>query len=190
MKERTIVRRRGSPALEQGIVFGILLGVIQVALRLLGRTVHDGNVLFAISVFGLVIVLFMYLAAGQRAAQETGRVGTGAFAGLWTGIISSLVAFLGSLLLAIAHLSVLRREAETIIQATTQNLHPPFSTTADQLLLRAIGIGGLNNLIISISVGLLLGAIGGIAGKAASNRRNQILQEQAYDSAPAAPKAG
>jgi len=107
MQERTIVERSGSPAFKYGLLFGILLGAFQVVLTLLTNYLNLGSFALFITIAGVVLALVVYLLAGIRASQETGRVGTGAFAGLWAGVVSAIIAFLGALLLAYVNLNTL-----------------------------------------------------------------------------------
>jgi len=95
--------RIGNPAFRQGLLFGILLGlfsiVLNVILSLAGLSTlfigalettftAIGNL---INIVGLIVAILAYLFAGRRASQHTGQVGTGALAGLWTGLIGAVI---------------------------------------------------------------------------------------------------
>ncbi|GAC1312758.1 MAG: hypothetical protein NVSMB27_49020 [Ktedonobacteraceae bacterium] len=101
--------RTGNPAFRQGLLFGILLGllsiVFNVILSLAGlSTLFIGAIMttftgsgYLISIVGLIVAILVYLVAGMRAAQQTGRVGTGALAGLWTGLIGAVITWVYAL---------------------------------------------------------------------------------------------
>ncbi len=78
---QNVFARVRNPALRQGLIFGIMLGVILLAIS------------FIITNFYITLALIFLAAflAGRRASQETGRMATGAFAGLWTGFIGIFI---------------------------------------------------------------------------------------------------
>jgi len=187
MKERTIIERRGSSALKYGILFGILLGAFQVVLTLLTNYLNLGSFALFVTIGGFVLALIVYLLAGIRASQETGMMGTGAFAGLWTGVVSAIIVFLGALLLAYLNLGTLRQQADAAARATAERLHQTVPVTTDQLLLSTAAITGLTGLVLSILLGLIVGAIGGAIGRGRASRRTLVAQETAYRGVPTPP---
>ena len=184
MKERTIVERRGSSALKYGILFGILLGAFQVVITLLTKYLNLGSLALFITAGGLILAVIVYLIAGIRASQETGMMGTGAFAGLWTGVVSAIIGFLGALLLAYVNLGTLRQQATAAAQAAAKQVHQPVPVTTDQLLLSAAAVAGLGGLVLSLVLGLIFGAIGGIIGRRRAARRTLVAQELTYHDVP------
>ena len=103
---QTNATRTGNPAFRQGLLFGLLLGIFSIVFNVilsLARlsplfigaieTTFTGIGLL-ISIVGLIVAILAYLLAGMRASQQTGRVGTGALAGLWTGLISAVITWL------------------------------------------------------------------------------------------------
>ncbi len=184
MQERTIIEKRGSPALKFGILFGILLGAFQLVLTLLTNYLSLGSFALYITIAGFVIALIVYLLAGIRASQETGMMGTGAFAGLWTGVVSAIIAFLGGFLLSYLNRSTLRRQAAAAAQAAASQTHQHIPATTDQLLLSVAALSGLGVLVISILLGLIVGAIGGLIGRRRASRRTLVAQEMTYHDVP------
>jgi hypothetical protein len=94
----------------QGLLFGILLGILtivyNVILSLAGLStlfigaimlVYTGSGLL-ISIVGFIVAILAYLVAGMRATQQTGRVGTGALAGLWSALIGAVITWVYALL--------------------------------------------------------------------------------------------
>src|SRR5256714_6150395 len=98
--------RTGNPAFRQGLLFGILLGLfsifLNVMLSLAGlstlfigaiETTFTGIGHF-ISIVSLIVTILAYLLAGRRASQHTGKLGTGALAGLWTALIGAVITLM------------------------------------------------------------------------------------------------
>ena len=146
--------RSGSPALQNGLLFGVILGAIEVVLSL-----TLGNV-------GFLICLIFYLGiigfAGYRASARTARVSTGLVAGLLAGLFSSIIGSLGLFLYLLPNLDTLRQQLQQ--QAATFN--------------QGVVINYTNNVVIGLVVFLLvimilgssllalgIGAIGGAIGK-------------------------
>lgn len=97
--------RTGNPAFRQGLLFGILLGIFSIVFNVI-LSLARLSILFIgaimlvntasgllISMVGFLVAILAYLVAGMRATQQTGRVGTGALAGLWTGFISAVITW-------------------------------------------------------------------------------------------------
>ncbi len=188
MKDRTIIERRGSPALKYGILFGILLGAFQVVLTLVTNYLNLGSFALYVTGAGFVLALIVYLLAGIRASQETGMTGTGAFAGLWTGVVSAIIGFAGAFLLAYLNLGTLRKQAAAAAQAAASQTHQQIPITTDQLLLSTAAVSGLVGLISSILLGLIVGAIGGLIGRRRASRRTLVAQELTYQDVPNSPR--
>ncbi len=187
MQERTIIERRGSPALKYGILFGILLGAFFVVLTLLTNYLNLGSFALFITLGGFILALIVYLLAGIRASQETGMMGTGAFAGLWTGVVSVIIGFLGALLLSYLNLGTLRQQVATTAQTVAHQVHQTLPATTDQLLLSTAIVTGLTGLVVSILLGLIVGAIGGAIGRGRASRRTLVAQETTYRDVPTPP---
>ena len=187
MQERTIVEKRGSPALKYGLLFGILLGAFQVVLTLLINYLNLGSFVLFITIGGFVLALIVYLLAGIRASQETGRVGTGAFAGLWTGVVSVIIGFLGALLLSYLNLGALRQQTAAAAQTVAHQVHQSLPATTDQLLLSTAVVTGVTGLVLSVLLGLIMGAIGGAIGRGRASRRTLVAQETTYHDVPTQP---
>jgi hypothetical protein len=151
---QTNYAHRGNPAFRQGLLFGILLAlftiVFNVILSLVGWSIWFIGVTMTtftatgwfISIVGYVAAILAYLLAGKRAAEQTGRVGTGASAGLWTGFISATITSVYSL----------------VYYATTSAPVHPF--TVSEFVL-----GAVTTIILALLFGAAIGAIGGLLRK-------------------------
>src|SRR2546429_3362156 len=80
----------GHPALREGLVFGVILGIISFAANLLHNFLNSNTLTSMIGVLFLITTIALNLLAGVRASQQTGRVSTGALAGLIVELISSV----------------------------------------------------------------------------------------------------
>ncbi len=187
MQATAIERRRGSPALEQGLLFGIILGLLQILLTIVTAIIHQGSIALMIDTLGGVIALILYLLAGKRAAQQTGRVGTGTFAGIWTGIIGSLIGVVGSLFLTSTGVGSLQREIGTVLQQGVNRLNQSNAITAEQVLSPLTSITGFSGLLLSILIGLILGMFGGLWGRGIFKRRLRAEQRRSTQYTPNTP---
>ncbi len=146
--------RSGNPALQNGLLFGVILGAIEVVFSL-----TLGNVGFLISlIFYLGIIGF----AGYRAAARTGKVSTGLVAGLLAGLFSSIIGSLGLFIYLLPNLDTLRQQLQQ--QATTFNQGVAINYTNNVV----IGLVVLLLVIVILGSSLLalgIGAIGGAIGK-------------------------
>ncbi|GCE21651.1 hypothetical protein [Dictyobacter kobayashii] len=187
MVEGTLVKSKGSPALGHGFLFGLVLGVIQIVLGLLVSNLHQPALTLPLSLVGVLFALFFYFLAGVRASQSTGRVGTGAFAGLWTAIISALVSLIGAYSLATVNINTFRELQRVVIEDAAKRLNQPVPATAEQFLFGAVNASGLGSFTLSLLLGLLIGALGGLIGRGKTSRYSRIY-DAARPAASATPK--
>src|ERR1700736_3432976 len=153
-KDMQMQTRSSNPALQNGLLFGVILGAIEVAFSL-----TLGNV-------GFLICLIFYLGiigfAGYRASARTGKVSTGLVAGLLAGLFSAIIGSLGLFLYLLPNLDTLRQQLQQ--QATTFNQGVAINYTNNVV----IGLVVLLLVILILGSSLLalgIGAIGGVIGK-------------------------
>lgn len=148
-----------TPALREGVLFGVVLGVVLILLHWLSGPGAVGEVLL----LSLALTLGVYLLAGLRAARFTGDTGAGAMAGLMTALVSSLMG----LLVDFAFLLVQQGQLASMQSTVNQVLqHAGLSAQVPQgVLIGAIMLGLLMVLLLSLLVGGLVGALGGSLGK-------------------------
>src|SRR5260370_17040198 len=87
----------GHPALREGLVFGVMLGIISFGTNLLHNFLDSNILISIIGVLFLIITIVLNLLAGVRASRQTGRVRTGALAVLIMYLISFLFGFISIL---------------------------------------------------------------------------------------------
>ena len=145
--------RSGNPALQNGLLFGLILGLIEAVLLFL-----LGNVGFLIS---LIIYLGLVGFAGYRASARTGKVGTGLLAGFLAGLFSSVIASAVLLIVWLTHIDSLRQLLQQQY-ANTSNQGFVFTNNvvAGFLVLFLVIV-----IVVSSALALGIGAIGGAIGK-------------------------
>ncbi len=146
--------RTRNPALQSGLLFGIILGVIEVAFSLTLGTI------------GFVICVVLYLGmvgfAGYRASARTGKVSTGLLAGLFVGLFSSFIGSLGLFIYTLPNVDALRQALQQ--QANTLNQGASINYTNNVV----IGLLALLLVILIVASSVLalgIGALGGAVGK-------------------------
>jgi hypothetical protein len=167
----------GSPAFRTGVTFGIILGIIQIAVGLINTYAKVGGMISLINIIGIIVAIILYLLAGLIAARQTGRVGSGAFAGLWTGVISSILGFIATLLFTYLNRAGLRRTALSAAQTAAGQIHQSVPAITTQTVLGAAIVAGILGILLSILLGLILGAIGGLFGRAFARPVQPAMQE-------------
>ncbi len=168
---QNVLARVRNPALRQGLIFGIILGIILVALSLIG---------FNNFTITLILCLFAAFIAGRRASQETGRMTTGTLAGLWAGLIGTFIPSIILMVLFLINIDAYRKSAQT--NADQQHLH---FTYTNSLLIEGL----LINFLILLALGVLLGVIGGAVGGNIGRKRAQLPPAEEYQEAMFKPSS-
>ena len=160
-----------NPALRQGLIFGIILGVIFLAISLIG---------FNNLTFTLILCLLAAFIAGMRASRETGRITTGTLAGLWTGLIGTFIPSIILTILFLINIDSYRNSVQT--NANQQHLH---ITYTNSLLLEGLFV----NFLLLLLVGVLFGVCGGVVGGLFGSRRAHIPPVEEYKEAMFEPSS-
>ncbi len=171
---------QGRPALNQGIIFGAIVGVILIVYLLLNYIVYNATLTLIVGIASFLVELGLYAFAGYRASAQTGRTGTGAIAGLYTGLIGGLIGAITATILLFVFVDTARIRAQGLITdpAAKQIYTNSFVITTGVI---AILIG----LALAIGYGAGLGAIGGVLGRRRAPQA-QPYQESLYQSMPPA----
>lgn len=168
------MQQTGSPALREGLTFGILLGAILVIAGALSILVSASLGAIA-TIVTIVVSLACYIWAGVRASAKTGTVSTGLVAGLWTGVISSVINLIVIGILVVVDADTIRERAQQAVDAA--HLNVTYSNSA----VVGLQIGGLVlGLVIAALIGLGFGAIGGAIGKGRAPMAQLPYQEAMY----------
>ena len=177
--------QRANPALRNGLIFGAILAAVNILSVIIQwvtgsyqatAQAASGNTtaISATSLLGcftFLIALALAFIAGMKTVSTTGRVGTGAIAGLITGLVGELIGGILGVILVIAlvtpHLTMPAGSNLTVGQ-----MHAFIVGTA----IAALILG----LIIDGGIGAGLGAIGGLLGKGNYRGPEQGYQETYY----------
>src|SRR5215469_13594689 len=145
--------RPGHPALREGLVFGVTLWIVTLPAALLQPFVHPNGLVTSLRMLFFLVTIALTLLAGFRASLRTGRVRTGALAGLIMGLISSLLEYITSL--------------TTIFVFDTPFHHRLSLATATQLQqgITTYSIIFLIVIVVELLLGAGIGAIGGLIGR-------------------------
>jgi hypothetical protein len=147
----------GHPALREGLMFGTILGIVEIVSGLLQNFVglHSLNTVF--SAMFLILTIALNLLAGARVSQQTGRVSTGAYAGLIVELISSIFGFINILADIFVFDTLLHR---WLLQATSGQAQQSYTNQFVTLAISEIIIG----FVVLPLLGSGIGAIGGMIG--------------------------
>ena len=110
---------------------------------------------------GTLIALALTLAAGIAGAMATRSFRGGLMAGVWCGIVGSLIASLALLALPRLFLGTLQRDGQTLAEFAHSG-SPDLATS----IVGDFSAGATNHLVIGLLLGLVLGALGAAIGAA------------------------
>src|SRR5690348_11373348 len=79
------------PSLRWGLIFGIILGLANIAYNVAVMYVTDVSAQQILGYIPAILFLVLGFYAGMRASQETGKWTSGLAAGIWVGVISVLI---------------------------------------------------------------------------------------------------
>jgi len=164
------------PSLRQGVIFGLALGGIEIVLWLLANFIQDANIQSILGTLALAAFVVLGFLAGQRAAQETGKMGTGVIAGIWTGLIGGILESLIPFIIDLIFLP-------TIVTNVQQDfkIHPDlyknikFSDITASYVFTSIATQLLYTVAVYTLIALLGGAFGGFMG-----RRRALATQNTY----------
>jgi hypothetical protein len=161
-----IFARIRRPSLRWGLLFGIILGVVEVVYNLATSFVTDANAQLILGYIPAVLFLVLGFYAGMRAAQETGKWTSGLAAGLWVGVIGSVVAFIIPMVNTLINLQSIVESSQLYIKAhpdLSGGMKPSDYTASDVLLSSLLEL--LLLMVNSVLFTLVGGALGGFVGR-------------------------
>ncbi len=181
----------GKTALQQGLIFGVILAALIITLNsivsLTGFSTHltltlnrSGHMSanqaaqmasFLVSAPAYVLSVVIYFVVGWRASRLIGKASTGALAGLWTGLVMSvLVGLIDIAFLFLVTLPAAAREYSAD--------HMPISSSYTASLVGSTLAGALEGLLLSLVLGVAIGALGGLLGKDQGDKTDEVQNEQ------------
>ena len=172
IKEDISLRRRGvmqinasnrlNPALQQGLIWGFILGLVLLAI-----SYFSGGLGLIVTLIALALILVFAFIAGQRASQRTGRTATGVWAGLLTGAISALLTVIVNGVFAFANFDATVQSFKNTAQS--QGVNP--NSVTPQVVTTTI----ISNILITLVLAILLALVGGLVGGALGGSRGRRL---------------
>lgn len=164
---KTLLARIHSPSLRQGLLFGLILGGVQIIFGFISSFITQPDILSIFSSVALVLFIVFGFTAGRRATRETGRLGTGAAAGIWTGLIGALLDALVPLIYALIYLPTIVSTAREYIKTHPDQFrgYNPASYGGTDVMR-----GILENLLVYTVLYILISLIGGTLGGALARR--------------------
>ena len=169
---------RLNPALQQGLIWGSILGLVLIAISFFSGYLGLIGTLIALAL-GLVFA-FM---AGQRASQRTGRTATGVWAGLLTGAMSGLLYVIVNGVFTFANFDAAVQSFKNAAQSQGAN---PNSVTP-QVVTTTIISDILITLVLVILLGLVGGALGGSRGRRLAPPPVDPYQESRFEPPASTP---
>jgi hypothetical protein len=154
-----------TPALRWGALCGLGAGLGWVIEIVAGNLAVGQAWQFLAYFGGTLIALALTFAAGVAGAVATRSFRGGLMAGVWCGIVGSLIASLALLALPRLFLGTLQRDAQTLTEFARSG--------APELVTYIVGdfsAAATNHLVIGLLLGLILGALGAAIGAGIAHR--------------------
>ncbi len=148
---------RLNPALQQGLIWGFILGLV-----LLVITYFSGGLGQISTLIALALILVFAFIAGQRASRRTGRTATGVWAGLLTGAISALITVIFNGGFAFTNLDATVQSLKNAAQS--QGVSPNSVTP------QAVTTTIISDILIIMVLAILLALVGGLVGGSRGRR--------------------
>jgi hypothetical protein len=152
--EKEMQARSDNPALHNGLLFGMILGIVEIVLYFLFGTLG--------LILSLLLFLFLVGYAGYRASTCTGKVSTGVVAGVLVGLLSSVIASIPLLLYILTNSDAIRVQVQ---QQIAGNSMYQGVTVTNTLMLASVILFLLVLVAGATLLGLGIGSIGGVLGK-------------------------
>jgi hypothetical protein len=167
MQAMTPPPRPGRVIFREGLIFGVLLGIVHIILWLINQSLAQSG----LSTLGLLLIVLVWLAvffwAGARGAKQTGRVGTGALTGLMTAVFAGFIALIGLLVTTSIQMS---SSSSSTIQLLNDYYHRQGLnvTITPASIIGLIALCGTILWLLGIGMGAGLGSLGGLLGRSQS----------------------
>lgn len=166
---------RGGNAFLTGLLFGIILGIIGIAVNLVYTYVFSPATIT--SGLGVLVVagIVLYTWPAIRASKRSGKVGSGIFAAIVCACVSFLIGYGFNIYLTSIAADRMRQNAQAAFNAI-QRIIPvsgiQFNLTNTQIQQNAIN--SVAAIVIIALIGLFFGFIGGLIGRSRSRARRVV----------------
>jgi hypothetical protein len=157
----------GRVVFREGLIFGVLLGLVHSALYFLNGTLLAQS---GLSLLGFLFIVLLWLGvlfwAGARSAKQTGRVGTGSLTGLVAAVFAGIIAFIALMVYASINMPAISDVFQRVVEADRARGVDVTYTSGSIMVLFAVC--GTVLLLLGIGMGAAMGALGGLLGRSQS----------------------
>lgn len=159
-----IFARIKRPSLRWGLIFGIILGVVEVAYNFGASFVSDVNVQ---SILGYIMAFLFIITgfyAGLRAARETGRWTSGLAAGIWVAVFGTVIFFIIPIINTLINLQTIVASQQLYLKMHPVNGMKPSDYTASDVIVTQL-VGMCLQMIFCALFTTVSGGLGGFVGR-------------------------
>ncbi|MBI3537293.1 MAG: hypothetical protein HY070_07050 [Chloroflexi bacterium] len=156
-------------AIGAGIVIGIALGVVHIVYVFINNLANlDAPAGARLNNISLALLFAVFVLAGARGGQLTGRVQFGARAGMASGIVSAMIGIATLWLVTFLFMDVIRQNAFMILDFQRSN-----AASMDAFIIDDALGATMVEFVVSLALGAGLGALGGWMGAGIARRKLQ-----------------
>jgi hypothetical protein len=154
--------------IKQGILFGIMLGIIHIGYDLINNlapanltlnSLLNSSILFAVLIFTGV--------AGYITARKTGQMKTGTYAGLFAGLLSIVIGKSALFVITFAFIDIIRQNTFTL-----HDFHRSGLKSIDQFIIEDTLGATFVGTFFSLLAGGIFGTLGGYLGRTLKGLEN------------------
>src|SRR5947209_6639771 len=164
LKESTYMKNAW---IKQGILFGVLLGIIHIAYDLINNLAPANTTLNSLLNNSILLAVLIFCSiAGYVAARKTGQMKTGTYAGLFTGLLSIVIGMSALFVITFVFMALIRQNAFMLDDFQRSGLK-----NIDQFILEDALGAALVGTLFSLVAGGIFGTLGGYLGRTVRERR-------------------
>ncbi|HEX7734615.1 MAG TPA: hypothetical protein VF458_07125 [Ktedonobacteraceae bacterium] len=154
--------------IKQGILFGILLGIIHIGYNLINNLAPANLTLNSLLNNSILLIVAIFTSvAGYIAVRKTGQLKMGTYAGLCTGLLSIGIGISALFLITFAFMSIIRQNAFMIF-----DFHRSGLSSIDEFIIQDAVGATIVGITFSLLAGGICGTFGGYLGKIVKGREN------------------
>jgi hypothetical protein len=163
------------PSLRWGLIFGIILGVVEVVYNYAASFITEVNVQSILGYIAAILFIVMGFYAGLRASQETGKWISGLVAGIWVAVIGTVIFYVIPLANTFINLQAFVASAQLYLKTHPVSGMKPSNYTASDVIITEL-LGLLASMINCALFTIIGGGLGGFMGR----RRSLALATPAH----------
>jgi len=146
---------------KQGIYFGMMLGIIHIGYDLVNNLAPANEALNKVLNNGILLVVLIFTScAGYISAHKTGRIKTGTWAGLCTGLLSIAIGTIALFVITFVFMGIISQNAFMLYDFQHSGLK-----SIDQFIIEDATGATIIGTLFSLLAGGIFGTVGGYLGK-------------------------